>query len=438
MEEDEMNGGNNKRPKNRKHPLSNTQKKAENISKGASKVSEKMAKSAEKHTQKAAMQSGAKATKSATMAAKRTKQAQKMAKVAKGAQKVAGIVAKLGPIIAVIGMIIVIIISVIGVLVFIIAGLGLIMSGLQKIATAFGDKVTGFILGKEHIVHDDDILGVLEYLQEMDYDLYGYGFSKLPDPIIQDDDGNNQLNYPSPEIWDPLWTSLPKTIKHEAAYRYIIAYLVADNYSNILQHQDRTLGDLFTFKRGNGLIALYHELGELGKKGEPYKKTDVGAITVENDKLKITETSINMFTRYTMEYDLKGWAGRYGMPLEFLLSVHLATMAPDLSYKMATEFDTEVEILLHAIKGNIDSAAQFKGANEQITYGQLQPIQGERVLDRWFMTDSEAKQIFNDFDGIIESYVGNEVSKWKCLGPGTYEDKGHGEWMEEEDYRNRS
>lgn len=254
MEEDEMNGGNNKRPKNRKHPLSNTQKKAENISKGASKVSEKMAKSAEKHTQKAAVQSGAKATKSATMAAKRTKQAQKMAKVAKGAQKVAGIVAKLGPIIAVIGMIIVIIISVIGVLVFIIAGLGLIMSGLKSISQAFGDGLVKLIAGEEENVHDDEILDTLEYLQQMDYDLYGYGFSTVQNPIIEEQQGDGtvkkELAYPSRRLqWD-VFKANEAAREHNHAYKYIKAYLISDNYTKILRHQNRTIADFFSGEQG--------------------------------------------------------------------------------------------------------------------------------------------------------------------------------------------
>ena len=34
-------------------------------------------------------------------------------------------------------------------------------------------------------------------------------------------------------------------------------------------------------------------------------------------------------------YDLNGWAGKYGKPLEFSLTLHLATMAPDFTYAVA-------------------------------------------------------------------------------------------------------
>ena len=50
-----------------------------------------------------------------------------------------------------------------------------------------------------------------------------------------------------------------------------------------------------------------------------------------------------------MVYSLDGWTGRYGMPVDFLMSVHIATMMPDLAYDMVQAFPTEVEIYLHYI-----------------------------------------------------------------------------------------
>ena len=52
-----------------------------------------------------------------------------------------------------------------------------------------------------------------------------------------------------------------------------------------------------------------------------------------------------------MEFSLDGWTGRYGMPLEFLLSVHKATMMPDLAMDMISSFPTEIALLLHETSG---------------------------------------------------------------------------------------
>lgn len=53
-----------------------------------------------------------------------------------------------------------------------------------------------------------------------------------------------------------------------------------------------------------------------------------------------------------MSYSLDGWTGRYGMPVDFLLTIHLATLMPDLAYDMTQNFDTVVNILLHHTERN--------------------------------------------------------------------------------------
>ncbi len=73
-------------------------------------------------------------------------------------------------------------------------------------------------------------------------------------------------------------------------------------------------------------------------------------------------------------YNLDGWTGRYSMPLEFLLSTHIATMAPDLSYKLATEFNTDVEILLWKSKDNSLEGGVQQNSGDIVTYAQLYEI----------------------------------------------------------------
>lgn len=43
---------------------------------------------------------------------------------------------------------------------------------------------------------------------------------------------------------------------------------------------------------------------------------------------------------------MEGWTARYGKPLELSLTLHLATMAPDLVYRfdMDSEESTEIHI----------------------------------------------------------------------------------------------
>ncbi len=47
-----------------------------------------------------------------------------------------------------------------------------------------------------------------------------------------------------------------------------------------------------------------------------------------------------------MNFSIEGWAPRYGLSLEFLLSLHLGTMAPDLVHAILQNFDTEIQVYL--------------------------------------------------------------------------------------------
>lgn len=112
---------------------------------------------------------------------------------------------------------------------------------------------------------------------------------------------------------------------------------------------------------GRGLITLYHEDGVVGKRGGYYEKSEKGyiALDAQTKKLMVKKG----WSNGTYTFDVDGWSGRYGMPLEFLLSVHLATQMPDLAIDMASQFQTEVEVLLHEIEGGEVSAGILKSGH---------------------------------------------------------------------------
>lgn len=109
---------------------------------------------------------------------------------------------------------------------------------------------------------------------------------------------------------------------------------------------------------GTGLISIYHEAG-MGKKGDYYDMKEKGYIDLDpaTKKLIIKRGWANG----EKTFDVDGWSGRYGMPLEFLLSVHLATQMPDLAIDMATAFDTDVEVLLHEVTGTVTAGVLKEG-----------------------------------------------------------------------------
>lgn len=404
-----------KKPKREKrrgyNPLRNIQNKAKQVQ-NASETGQKILNDqAQKKIQKAMEQTNKKAASTLAKATKYSKRAEKLGKVASQASKVGKIAAKLGKYISTIGFIILIIIVIIGLLVFIITGLGLIMSGLEKISAAFFDAAFNFLNSSAENVNDEEILDTLSYLEEMDYDLYGYGFSALPNPITEVDDGNGgkQKALAYPGRINP---------NRRKAYKYIIAYLISDNYANVARHQEVTISTLFG-ENGNGLIGIYHEYsGELGhvNTNDAYGRLEAGSIKIKDGKLVVSETQV--FARKVFEYDLDGWTGRYSMPLEFLLSVHLATMAPDLSYKLATEFDTEVQIGLHTVSGDIDSA--IGPSAPTVTWNDVSSVNNTFFGNDWRMSPEEAYELFSNHDGVIESYTGDDVPQYKCMGPPSF------------------
>lgn len=476
MDDEELDQGGQKGKKGgRSNPLKNVENRAKSVQKGANKRAQRLNKSAQKSTQKAAQQSGKKAAKSTAKAAKKAKKAEKAAKVASKAGKVASSAAKLGSIIGTVGIILIIVIAIIAILVFIITGMGLILSGLKEIASAFGNGLYNFCFNAGDNFSDEKIVQTMEYIDEMGYDLFEYGFvssdaankfeeSKEKKKEKTDNDANND-DTDIPEDVDDVDVDEANKIKaedrlineysfgnffkdwldvsytaDEKHYRNILAYLYSDNYAYLLRNTNLNLGQKFQRLWSNdlpktGLIGVYHDNG-IGKKGDPYGVMEPGSIEVDSQQKKLVINK-GWIGAAKIEYSLDGWTGRYSMPLEFLLSTHIATMAPDFTYKMAQRFTgktedasgTEVEILLHDIddennnsEKNINAAVipVGKDDSDRIERKVLADANDSIWTNVWDFADNisfngeEALKVLKETK--LESYMGDNKS-YKCTGP---------------------
>lgn len=250
--------------------VANGAKNVENTAKGVSKLAEQ---SSKKATEKAAQQTGKKATKSAAKSASRKKMSQTAAKVATKAGKVAKVAAKLAKIMSTVGIIIIILIAIIGILVFIITGFGFIIQGLKNIAASFWTAIDTWFEGGENAeMSEQDIVDVASYLEEMDYDLFGYGFVTKDNAITSaEDNAEKELRK---ELGDKKYEDLvkkadegdeeaQKTIndkkgstkaslnggKDAEAFKYLKAYLVSDNYAYFTKNENTNLRTM----TGNGV-----------------------------------------------------------------------------------------------------------------------------------------------------------------------------------------
>ncbi len=167
--------------------------------------------------------------------------------------------------------------------------------------------------------------------------------------------------------------------------------------SGIGQH----LASFFTGGNSNqywsrGMLDIWHDTGVVGEKSSDYYSTmETGYIKVDT-KSKSLEIKKGWFNN-PMRFNLDGWTGRYGMPIDFLLSVHLATMMPDLSYDMATTFETRVELLLHKNSGDVDGA--YKTADGRyLKYSEIKAYASSGWFDGWRISKAEAKKIMTDYN----------------------------------------
>lgn len=271
---------------------------------------------------------------------------------------------------------------------------------------------------------------------------------------------------------------LIEALEQKDAYRYLSAYLISDNYAYYIKNNNFNFRTMFLSSKqffgglnlfnsgtgwGSGLISIYEQADGskkiTGKRGKVYGSlfdkakmnmiflptaatslsagfatgpaviwgvlktsasifTDWDQITSE---IKINRGSrtlmisaSGLFSNQVFNYSLDGWTGRYSMPLEFLLSTHIATMAPDLSFKLATTFNTDVEILLWKSTDNKMVGAVKTGDGTIIEVGDFKQEFG---LADWVYGRTDAAKIFKNNPSLHSQNAG----EFMCQGVGEVE-----------------
>lgn len=261
-----------------------------------------------------------------------------------GALGVAGIV---------IIIVIIALIVIIGIVGFFLEMPGLITNKVSEIATAFCTELKTYYEGNSARFGSEPQKELAEYLTNMGYSPYEFGFGRYTD-----EDGNYIEDGDSD---DATMNS-----------KYLNAYLTAD-YNTYVPYE----------KFKSGVSKLLHVIGDavgyvLGMEtekdtGEPqfgmlhfdsgmYENADGDDLNakkmnfldsvdadVESKTLTFTVWE-SLFTRSYYTYNMEGWTARYGKPLELSLTLHLATMAPDLVYRFDMDSEESTEIHISTIK----------------------------------------------------------------------------------------
>ena len=216
---------------------------------------------------------------------------------------------------------IMILIIIIGIILFLITMPGMVMDQLKAFARQVGDAVSSWF-GSDSTtqVNDEDVYETLDYLEQMGYDLKGYGF--LTDYVGEDDDGVER-----DEDDDTI---------SKAESDFIVTYLVSDNYvytiknfnlvaDNALIGLGQHIASLFTGGESNkhwsrGMLEIYLDGGNLGAEAEYYDVYKLGYVKSDPES-KTLEIKRGWFNN-SIKYNLDGWTGRDFFLIEYFLLVH--------------------------------------------------------------------------------------------------------------------
>lgn len=299
--------------------------------------------------------------------------------------------------------IVVILVLVVGIIMFFVSGMGLIYAALDAMADQVKEFVAEAWYGSKNVVQPYEIIQVADKIETMGYDLYGEGF--VTDPVPEDEKIGEGVDEYREEIGQPIVAENvyldPSGIQRDnygitnMDSDIIRRYLISDNYMYTLYNEDKAFEgwshilsghvssnshDGFILPR-SGLIKLIEEQdGKFGTYGGYHGTFSVSkllkkivnltigghvscSINLENKTLDITSSTGILFWKKSnvLSYNLDGWTGRYGMPLEFLLSLHLASEQPDLVLDFLNNFDTNVNIGLHPSKAAFVPGIEISG-----------------------------------------------------------------------------
>lgn len=111
------------------------------------------------------------------------------------------------------------------------------------------------------------------------------------------------------------------------------------------------------------------------------------------------------FNRAIYDFHMEGWAGNYNRPIEFFMSLHTATMAPEFVYRVATDYeiDTKVYIRFFETKAKIELIGPNNETFEEIKIEIINEILREVGLTQ----EIEEIEKLDELDGIIERLYNN-------------------------------
>lgn len=210
------------------------------------------------------------------------------------------------------------------------------IEGLKESLYGTNIQLSGQNLDKEKRI------GLLQYISDMGLDVVGYGFA--PEVTYsKNDDGK--------EVISDYRTNL-MSVKDEDENAInpngdLLYYYLMANERAYVRKGNGILGTLFGFDKSKwtGMLDIKGDKGIDGIESSVDRDKQVLTIT-RNKSLIDSEGLNNLFDEYVYSFPLDGWTGRFGIPVEFSLALHLATMSSGMVQELLTNPDLQTTVTI--------------------------------------------------------------------------------------------
>lgn len=334
--------------------------------------------------------SSGKGKEGAKKTAEATKKGKQIYDALKGIESLAPIISALG----VIAIVLLIIFLIIGIVGFFTTMPGLAMEKIKETASNFWS----WALGTQNIynISEEDVIDLAEYIDELGYDLVGCGF--VPVGSVKRENKENNTG---------AIKSIDCKMGDTNLYSYILAnektYTVYLGGENLFDKAGKLIGKVNMILPGSdifsGIVArrsiinVYEEFDTV-RKGmlifDDIRENDNTKIEIDrvNNKLVVKE---GFFQTDQVNYDLNGWTGRYGKPIELSLALHLSTMAPDFVRNFCLDKELQTEVHISTVEREYDIKYYFETEDGTV-------LDKDKV-DEAYETLKDAVQTSQDFTG---------------------------------------
>lgn len=246
----------------------------------------------------------------------------------------------------------------------------------------------------------ENIVELGQYIEDLGYDLEGYGFV-TPGAVIYEKDENDKEKV--------------KEIRTDKTWGWksnLYSYILSNERTYAVQGADQgflvnlfgsvpLIGDAITAvdtkirENWPGFDPQYYGLISFDPNDEnsPSKKGYKVSIDRQSNEMMITTNSGFLgLDRDQMKWDLTGWTSRYGKPIELSLALHLSTMAPDFVENFCSNNDLQTRVNIGTDKVNYHYEYYYKSeAGGEVTADQI--IEAMRNINQGKLEDIQ--QIFN-------------------------------------------